>query len=247
MITIETIAAIQDAVRVEEKVAKNTEGREEQFFTKSLYRPPLPQYQKLPQPATLALHSLTALVSYVENCLSKDEDGFYFIHVESPTKVSVLTALFGESEQRNVLVSATYDRAEFPFDKFQNNEEFVVFLQARFESEFDQPKVLKVIGNIKDEKVLQTTDDGQSQTVIGKAGISLVQELQVPNPVNLAPFRTFPEVEQPASPFILRVKAGQPLPQVALFEADGGAWTNDARENIRKFLAEKLPQVTILA
>ncbi len=242
MITDKTIEVIQDAVDTAIVTVKG-----EEFVTRPVFRKPLEQFQKEPQPATLALHSLTALVAYVEACLSSDEEGFVFLHVESPTKVSLLTALYGESQQRDTLVTATYDCASFPWGAYQNNEEFLVFMQARFEPSGDQAKVLKVVGNIKEEAVRQTSDDGTTQTVVAKAGIVRAEDTNVPNPVSLAPFRTFPEVEQPESPFVLRLKSGQPLPQCALFEADGGAWANVARENVRAFLSEKLPKVCILA
>jgi len=64
-----------------------------------------------------------------------------------------------------------------------------------------------------------------------------VSDVLVPNPVVLAPFRTFPEVIQPESKFIFRMQSG---PQAALFEADGGAWRNEAMGRIKTYLEEQL-------
>ena len=51
------------------------------------------------------------------------------------------------------------------------------------------------------------------------------------------PYRTFLEVEQPASDFLLRLdKGGRP----ALYEADGGAWKLEAKRNIAAYLGEQL-------
>lgn len=71
----------------------------------------------------------------------------------------------------------------------------------------------------------------------------------MPNPVYLAPYRTFREVTQPLSPFVLRMKQGREggLPTVALFEADGGKWKLDAIAFIRDFLREKIETVPIIA
>lgn len=53
----------------------------------------------------------------------------------------------------------------------------------------------------------------------------------------LQPYRTFLEVEQPASDFLLRLdKEGRP----ALYEADGGAWKLEAKRNIAAYLCEQL-------
>ncbi|NQK92942.1 hypothetical protein HO498_01330 [Streptococcus suis] len=74
-----------------------------------------------------------------------------------------------------------------------------------------------------------------------------VKSTLAPNPVTLRPYRTFAEVEQPASQFIYRIdKAGY----MALFEADGGKWKLDAINNIATYLKSKLGEqanITILA
>jgi hypothetical protein len=67
--------------------------------------------------------------------------------------------------------------------------------------------------------------------------------------VELRPYRTFREIEQPASKFVLRVKRGGEgqKPGCALFEADGGFWKLEAIENIRKYIASKNLNITIIA
>lgn len=62
---------------------------------------------------------------------------------------------------------------------------------------------------------------------------------QVPNPVILAPYRTFPEIEQPLSKFIFRMKNDRG-PEAALFEADGKAWRNKAIRDIKEYLEKAL-------
>jgi len=69
----------------------------------------------------------------------------------------------------------------------------------------------------------------------------------VPNPVTLRPYRTFSEVEQPASQFVFRMKTGGSSPSCALFNADGGAWALEAIENIKRWLSDRLPEWDILA
>ena len=70
-----------------------------------------------------------------------------------------------------------------------------------------------------------------------------VADVVVPNPVTLAPYRTFLEVEQPASKFIFRIKEGG---QLALFEADGGAWQHEAILNIKNYLIEQLKDNNVI-
>lgn len=59
----------------------------------------------------------------------------------------------------------------------------------------------------------------------------------MPNPVYLAPYRTFAEIEQPVSKFVFRMESG---PKAALFEADGGAWKNEAILKIKEYLQKEL-------
>lgn len=219
----------------------------EELTTRPVYRVPLEQYQKEPQPATLTLHSLTALVEYVNSVDKGKLDAPLFIHVESPSRVTVLTDLYGISKQRDALIVALFDHERFGFGEYLDNEDFIVMLLSRFVGTTERAGVLRVVGNIKSGQVTQRQDDGMTQTVTAKAGVVRVEEVDVPIPVHLAPFRTFPEVNQPVSPFILRMEEGDPLPQCALFEADGGAWQNEARQSIKDFLKAALPEATILA
>lgn len=73
-----------------------------------------------------------------------------------------------------------------------------------------------------------------------KTGVAKLNDVVVPNPVTLAPYRTFPEIEQPKSKFIFRMQSG---PTATLFEADGGAWRNEAMKNIKVWLKTALSGV----
>ena len=55
--------------------------------------------------------------------------------------------------------------------------------------------------------------------------------------VNMQPFRTFREVEQPESVFLLRLDGNG---NVGLFEADGGVWKLEATRNISAYFEQKL-------
>ena len=103
------------------------------------------------------------------------------------------------------------------------------------------------MSSIKDETVRISGDDGFTQTVTARAGVALVEEVKVPNPVTLRPYRTFMEVEQPPSSFVLRLRSGDKSPNVSLHEADGGQWKLEAIRAIKAFLAEQLPEMLIVA
>ena len=104
--------------------------------------------------------------------------------------------------------------------------------------------ILKVVGNVKDESVRTHIDDGHTQQVTARVGVTKVEDVYIPNPVTLQPRRTFLEIEQPASQFVLRLREGI---QCALFEAGGGTWKLDAIERIRDFLKKRTSKIAIIA
>lgn len=81
-----------------------------------------------------------------------------------------------------------------------------------------------------------------TQRVTAHSGISLVKQVSVPNPVVLAPYRTFTEVEQPKSPFVFRIRQTGDEVQAALFAADADAWKREAIANIRDWFEQHIPQ-----
>lgn len=80
-------------------------------------------------------------------------------------------------------------------------------------------------------------DNGVTQEVSVRRGVALKEQQTVQPIVHLQPYRTFLEVKQPASDFLLRIdKDGHP----ALYEADGGAWKLEAKRNIAGYLSAQL-------
>jgi hypothetical protein len=189
---------------------------------------------KQPLPSTLEVNSLSGLVGYLKSKFDGDEK--LLVHVESPTLVTVSSVL-NEDSNRKEMIKAKALLPSFSFDRFHNPEEFNISLQACFVKNEDRNIMLKVVGNIREEQVNTIGDDGISQSVTAKMGVATVAQVQVPNPVVLAPYRTFVEVEQPESDFIFRMQNG---PRCALFEADGGAWKLEAMKGIKSFLEESM-------
>lgn len=82
---------------------------------------------------------------------------------------------------------------------------------------------------------MEQQDDGVTQKVTTRSGVSLSRTSKVPNPITLRPFRTFSEVEQPESAFVFRIKAEESGVKAALFAADVEAWRHDAILKIRDY------------
>ncbi|WAH38585.1 hypothetical protein [Alicyclobacillus dauci] len=191
---------------------------------------------KEPTFATTTVHSLSGLVEYLKSNFDGNQP--LMVHVESPTSVSAYTG-FNRDGVRNTLIEAKALLPEFRCDKWYDAEEFNIKLQSVFVTNEDRQNMLQVVGNIKDESVSTFGDDGVSQQVTAKTGVATVAAVPVPNPVLLAPYRTFVEVKQPESNFVFRMKSG---PYCALFEADGGAWKIEAMDTVKDYLAKELSE-----
>lgn len=192
------------------------------------------QLLREPTASAITVHSLSGLVDYLKSEFDSDEQ--LMIHIESPTEVRCFNALNSNQNRSEYIVSIAM-LPSFDFDRFYDSEHFNIKLQSCFVKNEDRDTMLKVVGNIKEEAVNTVGDDGVSQAVVAKTGVATVANVVVPNPVVLAPYRTFVEVAQPESEFIFRMKSG---PSCALFEADGGAWKLAAMHNIKSYLQAAL-------
>lgn len=95
--------------------------------------------------------------------------------------------------------------------------------------------LLKFAGTVEAGTLVRYSDDGVSQKATIKNGIASKGDEIVPGVFTLTPYRTFLDVEQPASDFIFRMRENGDV-KFAIFEADGGAWRNEARARIHTYL-----------
>lgn len=194
-----------------------------------------------PEPMACALDvaTLSAVVDFLKHGLEDVDYDNAFVHVESPTSVKLVRpAACDAFSRRQVYVRAKADIPGVTFGTYASVESWIITLMSCFDSTPDLVEVLACLSNLRDEKVKQAQDDGLGQIVTTRAGIALVGERRVPTMPALAPRRTFIEVEQPRSSFVLRLKSGgegSPM-QAGLFEADGGAWRSAAMAGIAGWL-----------
>lgn len=185
-----------------------------------------------PTAETLTVSTLTSIIDYIKAEVDP-VPGAYLIQVVSPREVKVLTPLNEDKVREEILNARAILPDNVRYDSFLNTDKFNIMLQYGFQDFGDKALLLKFTGLIRDESVKETGDDGISQKVTIKTGVVSVDEAQVPNPVTLAPYRTFPEIDQVGSEFIFRMASG---PAAAIFEADGGAWKNETMERIKMYL-----------
>ena len=192
------------------------------------------------KPAPFEVYSLGGLIEYIK----ADVDGYFsdpekkcIVRVSNATEVEVFTPVEGFYMERATLAYAKADTPNLRFGQFMNPEEFQIMLQSNFLQDENLSLVLKLAGNIKKEQNMQVADDGVSQRVTVNAGVATVADVTVKNPVELTPIRTFREIEQPESPFVLRFDENGGC---ALFTGDGAAWRLLAVARIAEFLKNNL-------
>lgn len=198
---------------------------------------------KPPCAETLAINTLTGIVNFEPH----KED--MMIHVVDHTHVHVLDAEFiNKWLTRSIYVNAVHESPVFKFGGYYDVESFIIAMQSMFVQDATTAMILALVGNIKDEGVTNFNDDGVTQQVTARTGISMLNNVPVPNPVMLRPYRTFMEVEQPASTFVFRVKGQKgEQPLCALHEADGRMWRLAAIKNIAEWLEKEIPGIKIIA
>ena len=192
-------------------------------------------------PVALEFNFLDSLVTYLREKMDLwPEENKLIIEIASPTEIALRTEVCGKFNERFTPVLCHALVEAFPWGRFLSPEEFIIMAQSRFDETADLEIIRKIVGNVQTEEVINFSDDGISQQVTAKAGISRVQNVIIPPRVKLAPYRTFIEVEQPVSEFVFRAKKADKLPLFALFEADGGAWRIEAMKRIKAYLEEQL-------
>lgn len=194
---------------------------------------------------SIKMATLKSLVEYVHSMKEERKPGGYLVQVASPTEVRLISQL-DDDRQRETLAVVAANIPEFQFNTLIPQENFVIGVQSKFvdgdPSENDKALILKFAGTVKNGTVTDYTDDGISQKAVVKAGVATNVEAEVPSPCRLAPYRTFTEVEQPMSSFIFRLSDDKYQGGVccALYEADGGAWKNEAIKRVGAYLRNEL-------
>lgn len=186
------------------------------------------------------VNTLSAMVDYIKN---KPEEmrNTMILHVQHPQRVSLYSGLLDERIRETLFICDAIVN-EFQFDKWYDQERFLIELQANFALNEDLETIMKVSGNIQAGTTGSYSDDGVSQKTTIKAGVQR-SDVIVPNPVRLIPYRTFAEVDQPSSHYVFRIKDTGGEPAFKLVEADNGLWKHAAMKKVKEYFEYELADV----
>ena len=189
-----------------------------------------------PRVKTLELTTLNSLVKLIQE-ESIDYITPLIVQVSSYDTVDVFAGIQAADRRRENPYRCKAETIRIQFDQKLDYESMMIALKSKFVQTSELLELVKLLGSITEHNSAQVSDDGFSQNVVVRKGIALKDNKTINPIVKLKPYRTFAEIDQPESEFLLRLSDGA---NVALYEADGGAWKLEARKRIADYLREAL-------
>jgi hypothetical protein len=186
-------------------------------------------------PAPITVHGIGSIENLIKQEIDKNLNTPIFVEVVGYAQISVYST-FGERYERQELYTAISDVPKFDFG-WKDYDSAMIALRSQFEQTEETEYILGLLSRITDDNSATTSDNGLSQTVEVRQGVSLKQKENVKPRVKLTPFRTFREIGQPESEFLLRIREGG---QIGIIEADNGMWKQEAKKRIAGELSWRL-------
>lgn len=193
-----------------------------------------PEESRRVEPLPITATSLEGFVNWIKR---ETYEGTLIVEVTNYNSVSCCTERDIIREGMSHLLLTTTERNNLFYEGFRGHEEAMIELRSKFQYTEDIDYLLKLLSSITLEDKVQSDDNGLSQQVTVRKGIALKDTETVKPIVKLKPYRTFYEVEQPESEFLLRLGDDG---KVGFFEADGGMWEMTARRTIKEYLEKAL-------
>lgn len=184
---------------------------------------------------TLNVNNLSMLVTNIKNEIKDGVHDLPLVLNVDEKRVTCLTS-YDVNKDRQIPFVAEAQVPNIRFNDFISVEQMIIQLQTCFLESDNKTKLIELISKLSKDTSVELCDDGISQTVVAKEGVSTKSYATLPPLVKLIPQRTFYEVEQPEQLFLLRVDNNC---RVSLFDADGGAWTYQCQQSIISYLHKR--------
>ncbi len=188
-----------------------------------------------PMPKCIELTGLDSVCKMVRN-EAEHVGQQIFIQVKDYRNISVFTSLDSD-EDRLYLYRCAADTPAVTTDRFMDYERAVIELRSLYIPNDETDYLLQLLGSISNESRVTSSDNGVTQQVEARSGIALNSMVTVKPRVTLQPFRTFVEVAQPASEFLLRINERG---EIGFYQADGGVWKLEATRNVAAYFEGEL-------
>lgn len=202
---------------------------------------------ELPKPEKVVTRSLDALVALIKTeAASQFTDLPLYVSCGSFNAVDVFTKPNPEDDLHRwqPYHALATDLPTLVEDVRWTFDEAMIKLRSAFQrapesigATNDVDYIIDLLSHMSVDQSIKSDDNGVTQTVQVRKGISFVQNQAVRPIVTLAPYRTFQEVQQPASEFVFRVYEDR---SISLTAANGGMWKLAARDAVKRYLTDAL-------
>lgn len=191
-------------------------------------------------PSRLNVNTLDALAVMIRTEGIKQCGMPLYVQVVDEHNVLVFTSLRDgklTSFLRQYFYKAECDVPQVTIGREMSQQQAIIQLQSVYGPTPDRDYLLELISRMSVNEGVTSDDNGVTQTVTARKGAVMKENMPVKPIVQLQPYRTFLEVDQPMSDFLLRVgeEGG-----ISLHEADGGVWRLEAKHKIAGWLYNEL-------
>ncbi len=212
------------------KETKTFEINGQTYSDQTLQR--IPPHVDRPQSITVnSLDSICKLIHTESNKIGT----IIMVQAKAHNVVEVMTTYLPDFS-RNILYCAQADTPGLRTG-WRDRETALIELRSLFIPNDGTAYLLDLLSRMSDENTVSTNDNGVTQTVEARQGVALNAVVDIKPRIQLQPFRTFLEVKQPESEFLLRVDSEK---GIGFFEADGGIWKLEAKRNIAQYFKNNL-------
>lgn len=191
-----------------------------------------------PVPNNLKIKTLSGVVDYIKNSLDNERD--YLVHIDDFNSVTLYGKYDQEFCRRKMYVSADSQLQRFSYGCFMDIENFIISILAYFRPNQTLDDIFAYVGKLNDGTDITLMDDGVTQKASIKTGVVSQAEKAVPNPVELIPYETFPEIEGVPRKFVFRLRKGSRGIECAIFESGDTCWKIEYIKKIKTYLEENL-------
>lgn len=192
----------------------------------------------LEEVTTIELNSLDAVVQFVKTEAMKMTNSILYLTVPNHKQVCCFTSPNPDKRNKRTFFYTAYatDVPGWDATMKMGFEEAQIALRTRFQETPDALYAQKLLSDICTGSQVTFNDNGIATTVTTTKGVALQAKEAIRPIVRLRPYRTFQEIDQPVSEFLIRLSDRY----ISFIEADGGMWKLDARQSIKTYLEENL-------
>ena len=188
-------------------------------------------------PDTLKLHSLDAKVQMIKTeGLERESPLYITIPTHKDVRCYAQICSHARMHRQMYYLATATDVPGWDETVKLGFEEAQIALRTRFQHTADADYAMKLLSDISTGAKVIYNDNGVATTVTTQKGVALQTNSQIKPLLSLRPYRTFQEVEQPESIFLLRVNERG----ISFTEADGGMWKLKARETVKSYFCQAL-------